>query len=472
MSAVINVDVAIIGAGTAGLYALREVKRAKKSYLLIDQGPLGTTCARVGCMPSKVALHAGEHWAIQQHFPQFGITGAEHLRIDPDLAWAEVKRQRDGFAGGTANNTHRAAGDHLLMGQAEFVSPQQLQVSNDDGTHTLVNAQRIIIAVGSSPVLPNWLAPVADRTVTTDQLFELDTLPKRIGVLGLGAIGLEMSLALSRMGIEVVAADVSHTIGGIQDPKISKAALTEFDSAFTFYLGEAAELAPAANGLTMTVKGQTHTVDLLLAALGRRSNLHTLKLENAGISLNERGTVGFNPHTMQIGDSPIYVTGDASGDRTLMHEAAAEGAIAGYNASQSSPTAFKRKTSIGIAFSDPDIMTVGASFESLQDQELLIGTALGQSNGRNRILHGNNDILRLYADAETGQLLGAAMLGKRAEHIAHLLALAIDRGETAHSLMEMPFYHPVVEEMLQTALQDIARKIPQAHGLPLGLKAL
>jgi len=472
MAATINVDVAIVGAGTAGLYALREVKRAKKSYLLIDQGPLGTTCARVGCMPSKVALHAGAHWSVQQHFAQFGITGAEHLSINPDIAWAEVKRQRDGFAGGTAKNTERAAGEHLLMGAAEFINPQQIAVHGADGKRTLVNAQRIILAVGSRPFIPQWLQPVAHKTISTDQLFELDTLPKRFGILGLGAIGLEMGLALSRMGISVVAADVANTIGGIQDPKITQAALKEFESNFTFYLGEAAELTPQENGLSMQVQGHTHEVDLLLAALGRRSNLDQLKLDNAGISLNKSGSVDFNPNTMQIGDTPIYIAGDANSDRTLMHEAAAEGAIAGYNASHETPVAFKRKTSIGIAFADPDIITVGASFNSIDEKAILIGTALGRSNGRNRILHGTNDILRLYADATTGKLLGAAMLGKRAEHLAHLLALAIDRGETAHSLMELPFYHPTVEEMLQSALQDIARKIPKEHGLPLGLSPL
>lgn len=472
MAAPINVDVAIIGAGTAGLYALREVKRAKQSYLLIDQGPLGTTCARVGCMPSKVALHAGANWSIQQHFAQFGITGTEHLTIAPDIAWAEVKRQRDGFASGAIKNTQRAAGEHLLMGTAEFVTAQQIAVHGEDGQRTLVNAQRIILAVGSRPVMPQWLQPVAHKTVSTDQLFELDTLPKRLGILGLGAIGLEMGFALSRMGVSVVAADVGHTIGGIQDPEINQAALKEFESAFTFYLGEAAQVVPQGDHLALHVKGQTHEVDLLLAALGRHSNLDKLKLENAGINLNNKGTVDFNPHTMQVGDAPIYIAGDASGDRTLMHEAAAEGAMAGYNASHETSVPFKRKTSIAIAFTDPDIVTVGASFSSLEKHNILVGTALGRNNGRNQILHGSNDMLRLYAEADTGKLLGAAMFGKRAEHIAHLLALAIDRGETAHTLMALPFYHPTVEEMLQSALQDIARKIPQAHGLPLGLNAL
>lgn len=469
MTNTLTTDVAIIGAGTGGLYALREVKRANKSFLLVDQGPLGTTCARVGCMPSKVALHAGATWQSQQLFPAFGISGAEHLSIDTTKAWAEVKRQRDGFAGGAANNARRAAGDNLIMGQAKFVNANTLTVKQQDGGELTITAERIIIAAGSSPILPGWLNEVANRTITTDQLFELDALPKRLGILGLGAIGLEMGLALSRLGVDVVGADIAHTIGGIQDPEINEHAITRLRQEFPFHLGASADIAPQGEGLLMKAGGKEYEVDLLLAALGRRPNLSSLNIAAAGIPTNERGQVLYNPHTMQIANLPIYIVGDINNERTLMHEAADEGAIAGYNASRPEAVAFARKTNIGIAFTAPDIMSVGAGWNELQERDILVGTALGKANGRSRIIGDGSEILKLYADANTGQLLGAAMFGERAEHLASLLALAIGRGETAHSLMEMPWYHPTVEEMLQSALQDIARKIPQEHGLPLGL---
>src|SRR5690625_3052030 len=109
-----QVDVAIIGAGTAGLYALREVRRAQKSFALIDSGPLGTTCARVGCMPSKAALHAAELWAVRQTQQEFGVRGTESLSIDRRAAWAKVRELRDSFAGRAAGNATQAAGEHLL----------------------------------------------------------------------------------------------------------------------------------------------------------------------------------------------------------------------------------------------------------------------------------------------------------------------------------------------------------------------
>lgn len=170
MSEQMNVDVAIIGAGTAGLYALREVRRAKKSFVLIDTGPLGTTCARVGCMPSKVALHIGESWHAQKDFPRYGISGAEHLRLDTQQAWAELRRQRDNFAGGAAAGAERAAGEQLIMGRARFLTPTLLEVEQAHGKQQ-IQAKAVIIATGSRPVMPGFLQPFAEHCITTDEFF-------------------------------------------------------------------------------------------------------------------------------------------------------------------------------------------------------------------------------------------------------------------------------------------------------------
>src|SRR5574344_1445602 len=167
MSAEIQVDVAIIGAGTAGLYAVREVKRAGKSFVLIDAGPLGTTCARVGCMPSKVALHAAELWRMREEHQDYGISGSQQLTIDRDRAWQQVRSQRDDFAGRGAASAHRAAGDQLLMGRARFIEPTLLAVDTEQGTQS-IRAGAVIIATGSRPVMPGFLQPFAGHCFTTE----------------------------------------------------------------------------------------------------------------------------------------------------------------------------------------------------------------------------------------------------------------------------------------------------------------
>jgi dihydrolipoamide dehydrogenase len=303
--------------------------------------------------------------------------------------------------------------------------------------------------------------------VTTDQLFELPALPKRVGVLGLGAIGLEMGLALSRLGVEVIGADVANMVAGIVDPVIGERAIARFGREITLWLGSEVSVSASGEEVLMRSGDRVAKVDLLLAALGRRPNVDSLNLEAAGIAVDARGMPEFDPATMRIGDFPVFIAGDANGDRPLMHEAADEGAIAGYNAARADVTRFRRKVALGIAFADPDVVSVGARLDQLDPQAIAIGSAGGDSNGRAKILGSEESLLRLYADARDGRLLGAAMVAAGGEHLAHLLAWAIQRGETAQGLLQLPFYHPVVEEMLQTALKEIAQKFPD--GLPSGL---
>ncbi|HKT97573.1 MAG TPA: dihydrolipoyl dehydrogenase [Paraburkholderia sp.] len=475
----LETDVVIIGSGTAGMYALREVRRAGRKFLMIDHGPLGTVCARVGCMPSKVALHAAANWQAALNLDKIGGSGMHHLQLDGRRAWAALRRQRDGFAHPTAARTRESAGEHLLEGRARFLAADHLAVELNDGGHCEVKARAIIIAVGSRPVVPAWLDDVRDHVITTDDLFELENLPESIGILGLGVIGLEMGLALARLGVTVTGIDVAGTIGGIVDPEISARAIERLGREFEMWLQTQTRLSRTSTGVMMeTDGGRRAEVKLLMAALGRCSNVDRLGLADAGFIVDKNGVPAFDPHTMQVGKLPVFIAGDANNSVPLMHEAGDEGLIAGFNASQLAadasvrPQAFIRKTPLAIAFTDPDIVSVGARLSDLDADRTVIGAADGLSNGRSRVLHEPLSLLRVYVDKADGRLLGAAMLAARGEHLAHLLALAIERGETAASLLEMPYYHPVVEEMLRGALQNAVAQLGEARCLPLGLRVL
>lgn len=464
----IQTDVAIIGAGSAGLYALREVRRAGREFVLIDRGPLGTTCARVGCMPSKVALHAGAQWAARKAFADAGIRGADALEIDLSQTWAHVRKKRDQFSASATGKTREAAGERLIEGEARFIEPTLIEVDGPAGVQR-IRARAVVVATGSRPVMPGWLAPVRAHTVSTDELFELETLPRSVGILGLGAIGLEMGLALSRLGVKVLGADLAATIGGIADPAVAERAVANFGTEMEMWLGVETAVSPSADGVLMRAGDREAEVELLLAALGRRPNVHGLGMAEAGFPLDARGTPKFDSATLQIGTLPVFIAGDANADRPLMHEAADEGAIAGYNAARDTPQRFARKVALGIAFTAPDIASVGARFDQLDPDRIVTGDARGEANGRARILEAQSSLLHVYADRADGRLRGAAMMMAGGEHIAHLLAWAIQRGETARELLALPFYHPVLEEMLQTALQDIVRQVDDDSTLPIGL---
>jgi dihydrolipoamide dehydrogenase len=207
---------------------------------------------------------------------------------------------------------------------------------------------------------------------------------------------------------------------------------------------------------------QETAVDAVLASLGRRPNIENLGLETLGIQLNERGLPPVDPHTMQIADLPVFMAGDVSGMRPLLHEAADEGHIAGINATHPAPIRFERRTPLAIVFTDPGIAIVGKKHASLASGTLA-GEVRFERQGRARMAQRNDGILRIYAEPGSGRLLGAEMCSPDAEHMAHLLALAIDRSLTVHDMLRMPFYHPVLEEGLRTALRELSKQLPRCR---------
>jgi dihydrolipoamide dehydrogenase len=448
----ISTDIAVIGAGTAGSLAFREITRAGKSALLIDRGPLGTTCARVGCMPSKAVLHAAHDWAAARaHGTAGDPAGAQAL-------WARARATRDMLAAGAAQRTRSAAGERLVMGQARFVGPNTLDV---DGQR--IEARAFVVATGSRPVVPAWLAALGDRVLTTDTLFELESLPRSVGILGLGAIGLEMGLALARLGVRVVGADLQDTVAGISDPAVRDRAVQRLGREFPMWLGRSVQVERAGGDVVMLSGTHRETVEMVLAALGRRPNLESLDLEQAGVALDDAGRAAVDGASLRAGGSCVFVAGDAHADRPLMHEAADEGTIAARGAlalldgrtADLSP----RRERISIVFSDPDIVAVGMSFDQIDPAQTVIGTAEGSGNGRSRILDATENLVRVYAQRGSGVLLGASVIATRGEHLAHLLAWAVQRRETVAGLLRMPFYHPSIEEMVQSALGDAAGRL-------------
>ncbi|HUH36946.1 MAG TPA: dihydrolipoyl dehydrogenase [Spongiibacteraceae bacterium] len=456
MPSPIITDVAIIGAGTAGLTAFSELRRQGLSAVLIDRGPLGTTCARVGCMPSKAALHAGHQWANLRALLQDATLPAGAISA-ADL-WRQARATRDLLAGNAVRLTREVAGEQLIMGTARFTGPHTLDV---DGR--AVEARAFIVATGSQPIVPQALSSLGERLLTTDSLFDLDHLPASLGMLGLGAIGLEMGVALSRLGVRVVAGDMKALPAGITDPEIGARAIERFGHELTMWLGQPMETAAGQSAVTVRSGDATAQVDAVLAALGRRATVADLDLQQAGVALDARGQPVLDPQTLRGGSSGVFFAGDASALRPLMHEAADEGLIAARNAAQSidgrAVVIPPRRAPMAIVYSDPDIAAVGQGYDTLNPGQTVIGTAQGAADGRSRIMGAEDNLVRLYVDRASGRLLGASLIATRGEHLAHLLAWSVQRGDTVESLLAMPYYHPSIEEMVQSALKDAGRQL-------------
>ena len=446
-------DVAIIGAGTAGLSALREVRKKTESFVVINDGPYGTTCARVGCMPSKVLIEAANAFHRRKGFPDFGIRGGEQLRVDIPSVLRRVRQLRDQFVAGATRLTD-TLGERNIAARARFTSPNTLQV---DGRE--LRAKSIVVATGSSPFVPQDWPDLGAHLITTDSLFELQDLPASIAVIGVGPLGAELSQALARLGINVTAFNDLPQIGGLTDPVVNQRALAALSEDVKIHIGPRVTLQKETNGVRVTSGEHSVVVDAVFAAMGRRPNIAGLGLEQLGVPLNERGLPQSDAHSMQIGKLPVYIAGDVDANLPLQHEANDEGHIAGFNAVRSTAASFRRRVRLGIVFSDPQLATVGKPFRELDDTATVIGAADFSRQGRATIAASNRGLMRVYVDRKSGRLLGAELCVAHAEHLAHLLALAIERNSTIAELLRMPFYHPTLEEGLRTALRDAAAQL-------------
>jgi dihydrolipoamide dehydrogenase len=450
-----NVDVAVIGAGTAGLNAMGQVRRARKSFVLINGGEPGTTCARVGCMPSKAMIQVAEDYHRRTHLGKYGIDGHQQMTLDLKEAMEHVQDLRDTFVDRVlGNSTDNMPEDLFIQDYARFIEPTLLEVAGQR-----IRAKRVVIATGSRPLVPEAWKALGDRVLTTDDIFELEDLPASVAVIGLGTIGLELGQSLYRMGVEVAGFDQLTAIGGVQDPEVSKCAIELMGKEFPIYLGQAAEIGEEGDKLRVSAGENSVLVDRVLCCIGRIPNVENLGLENLGVALDARGIPEYDRNSMQVGDLPVFIAGDVNGERQILHEAGDEGKIAGYNAARDHAASFRRKVPLFINFCDPNICVVGMRWNDLDPQT----TAVGQINfapvGRALIMGKNKGVLRVYADKQSGLILGSEMVAPKGENLAHLLCWCIDQGLTVGRLLRMPFYHPVIEEALQAALYDLYSKV-------------
>jgi len=456
-----KVDVAIIGAGSAGLAAYRAARKWTANVVLIEGEHYGTTCARVGCMPSKLLIAAAEAAHAVSEADAFGVMAAAPL-IDGVAVMERVRRERDRFVGFVVESTESIPEPHRLWGNARFEGDHRLRVGDD----LIIEADRIVIATGSSPSYPPIFAELGDRLLVNDDIFEWRDLPGRVAVFGPGVIGLELGQALHRLGVDVLMFGIDNLVGPLTDPAVRDTAHAAFSK--EFHLDPDAEVRTMLrtdSGVALEYvdtdgREAVAHVDFVIATTGRRPNIARLGLETTSLPLDARGVPVFNPGTLQVGDSHVFIAGDATNDRPLLHEASDEGRIAGDNAGRYPNVEIgDRRSPLAVVFSDPQIAMVGSSFDELQGRHIVIGEVSFDDQGRSRVMRKNQGQLRVYADARNGRFLGAEMVGPRAEHIGHLLAWAHQSQMTVADMLAMPFYHPVVEEGLRTALRDACRQL-------------
>ena len=468
----LDTDVAIIGAGTAGLAAYRAAKAAGKRALIVEGGAYGTTCARVGCMPSKLLVAPAEALHGLERFAAFGFALDAPPKVDGKAVMARVRRERDRFVGFVLEGVERLPAADKVRGYARFVDDHTLAIAaTPEGVapDTTIRASRVVIATGSSPAYPPAWRALGDRLVVNDDVFDWQDLPESVAVFGPGVIGLELGQALHRLGVRVKIFGRGGGVGPLTDPLVLEYARRAFGEELYLDTDAHAEVARDGDAVVITYRGRdggqhVERFDYLLAATGRRPNVQGLDLAKTSLTLDRFGVPLFDRTTLRAQQSSIFIAGDVNNDVPLLHEAADEGRIAGTNAAHYPDVRpGLRRAGLAIVFTDPQIATVGGGYAAVRQVHHVTGTVSFEDQGRARVMLRNRGLLHVYAEAETGLFLGAEMIGPDAEHIGHLLAWARQMNLAIEQMLEMPFYHPVVEEGLRTALRDAQAKLTAAQ---------
>ncbi len=452
----------ILGAGTAGLTALKEAQRYTDDIILVNAGPYGTTCARVGCMPSKALLEVAHALGRRRWLADVGVGGTDALTVDLPAVMAHVRALRDRFIAGPIKLA-KSLDECSIHGQARFLDAQTIEVNGER-----IHADLVIIATGTRPVVPEAWQSFGARVVTSDDVFELTAPGRRIGVVGLGPIGVELGQAFAQLGCEVHAFTRGPHVAGIDDDEVNASLIGVLEQQMSVTTG--ADVSLHESGEHIMVEGGSHRaeVDWVLASLGRRPNVDDLGLENLGVELDDRGMPTFDKATLRIGDLPIFIAGDVNGQRPLLHEAADEGRIAAYHALHPEAECLSRRTPVGIVFTEPGAGFAGQTAKALADNGhgFVTGSASFEKQGRALTAGRNAGVLKVHADARDGRILGAEVVAPDAEHLIHLLVWSIQQGLTLDQMLQMPFYHPTVEEGLRSALQAARRELGTRRKLP------
>lgn len=406
-------DVIIIGAGSAGLSARNVIAKHTNNYLVIDNGPLGTMCARTGCMPTKSFIKASKK--------------SESI----EDALKHTRSLRDRFVDGVKKGMKNWE-TQFLRGYACFKDSHTVIVNDKS-----YQAKSFIIAVGSRPFIPEKWERFREYFLTTEDFFEQRELPEHMAVIGLGPVGLELAQAMSRLSINVKGFNRKELLERVEDKQLQQIAKDEFSKDFDIHIGEV-ELEIHDNQLLISGNGVEYHCPKALLSIGRVSNIDKLKLDIELNKLNENYSLEQYPH--------IYVVGDANNNNALLHEANYEGRVAAHSI-LSMQNKIKPMVDMGIIFTDPQVAYVGKP-----ENGSVCGFNDFKSQGRSLINQTNYGGIKVYFDDKTQVIQGARVISADAEYIVHFLAAAIEKEMTREELLDLPYYHPTVFEGVKTAI--------------------
>ncbi|RKZ39139.1 MAG: dihydrolipoyl dehydrogenase [Gammaproteobacteria bacterium] len=456
-------NVIVIGAGPAGYATAIRCAQLGMKTACIDKWSnpagkpsLGGTCLNVGCIPSKALLDSSHHYEFMQ--TQAVAHGIQCENLNIDIAAMQARKNKiikiltQGIAILFKKNKIIS-----FQGTARLSTDKQVEITALDGHKKTLTADNIIIATGSVPVqIP--IAPTDDKWIVDSAgALAFESQPKRLGVIGAGAIGLELGSVWNRLGSQVTILEALPDFLATADRKIATAAQREMEKqGLNIHLGANVTSTTIANDeITVTYQDkkaeQKLIVDKLIVAVGRKPNTEGLGAAEIGIEINARGFIQVKEHR-ETTIPGIYAIGDVIGGPMLAHKGSEEGVmVAEHLAGQLSKMSYE--TVPYVIYTRPEIAWVGKTEEQLKAAgiEYKVGQFPFMASGRARAYGDTSGMVRIIAEAQTDRLLGIHILGTSASELIAEAVLAIELKSSAEDLARTIHAHPTLSEAIHEA---------------------
>jgi dihydrolipoamide dehydrogenase len=445
-------SVVVIGAGPGGYPAAIRAAQLGASVAIVEKEELGGTCLNWGCIPTKTLLASSDLYARMKSAGEMG------LRADgPTFDYAAMAARKDQVVGLLRNGIKqllKANGVKVLKGTAEFQTRNRIVVhpqasSADPGSAaTVIGAEKTVIATGATSFMPGIL-PRHKRVLESRSFLELRVLPSSVLVLGGGVVGCEFACLLAQLGVRVTVVELLEDILWNLDADVRREVRQHMEKTLGIQTltGKALEnIGADDDGVRGTVGEEQVKTDVLLAALGRKPVTEELKLENAGLAANPQGFIEVDEYG-RTGVATIYAVGDVTGGPQLAHAATSQGLVAAENAC-SRDLRKNEKYIPNCVFTSPEIGTVGLSEEEAraQGREIKAGKFMLGALGKALAIEETRGFVKWVADAETGQLLGAQVVGAHATELIAEATTAIRAELTATEIAHTVHAHPTLAE--------------------------
>ncbi len=455
-------DVCVLGAGPGGYVAAIRAAQLGLKTCVVEREYLGGVCLNVGCIPSKALISASHFYHRAQHeAATMGIEISGSIKVDMGKLQAWKKSVCDRMSGGVAQLL-KGNKITLFMGQAEFVSPQELEVQIGTSKEK-IKAKNFIIATGSRPIeIPGFKYDEKTILSSTGGL-ALSELPRRMMVIGGGYIGLELGTLLQKLGSEVTVLEAGDALlSGVVEPDIVQLLSRRLKkNGIQVKLKAKAQSykmdATGAIVVTALVDGKSEafTCDKVLVTVGRKPNSDQAGIKKIGLALDAQGCIQVNAQR-RTNIPHIYAIGDIAGQPMLAHKASYEGILVAEVIS-GKKRAYDAKTVPAVIFTDPEISAVGwTEAECIKNgfKNLKIGKFPFAANGRAVSILETEGFVKVIADKETHRILGVHMIGPEVSNLISEAGLAIEMGAQLEDLALTIHPHPTLSEPLMEACES------------------